>query len=141
MILLDTSVLSRVFRRRRPGPQEGRVRAVFEGLLTGDTSLALPGIVLQEVLSGIRTEEQFLDLERRLLSSFAIIHPTTTDCVEAARLRNKCLTKGLNASGPDCLIATLAVAGDHELFTLDHDFRAISKLIPLKLSAFPDDSG
>lgn len=133
MILLDTSVLSQAFRRKQPRQREQHFLVILEGLLTGDTPLALPGVVLQEVLSGIRTESHFRDLERRLLSSFAIVHPTTTDCVEAARLRNKCSSKGLSVSGPDCLIATLAIAGDHELFTSDEDFLAIAKHAPLKL--------
>ena len=64
MILLDTSVLSRVFRRRRMGPEEQRLQAVVEELMSGDVPLGLPGIVLQEVLSGVRKEKQFADLER-----------------------------------------------------------------------------
>ena len=133
MILLDTSVLSRVFRRRRMGPEERRVQAVVEELMTSETPLALPGIVLQEVLSGVRDERQFADLERRLLASFDIVNPTTRDHVEAARLTNKCLGAGLTASGPDCLIAVLAISGGHELFALDEDFRALARHVPLKL--------
>ena len=133
MILLDTSVLSRVFRRRRPGTEERRLRTLVEELMAGDVPVALPGIVLQEVLSGIRSERQFAELERRLLASFTVILPTTRDHVEAARLRNKCLASGLNASGPDCLIATLAIAGNHELFAADDDFPDLARNAPLKL--------
>lgn len=133
MILLDTSVLSRVFRRRRMGPEEQRLQAVVEELMSGDVPLGLPGIVLQEVLGGVRKEKQFADLERRLLSSFSIVHPGTRDHIEAARLTNRCLAFGLTASGPDCLIAVLAISGDHELFALDDDFRGLAKHAPLKL--------
>ena len=133
MILLDTSVLSRVFRRRRMGPVERRFKSVVEELMAGETPLGLPGIVLQEVLSGVRNEQQFADLERRLLASFTVINPATRDYVEAARLRNKCLAEGLTASGPDCLIATLAMARANELFAADEDFRSIARHAPLKL--------
>jgi predicted nucleic acid-binding protein len=133
VILLDTSILSRAFRRSRPGPEERRLRSTVERLLAGDAGLGLPGIVLQEVLSGVRSEKQFADLERRLVTGFTIVHPTTTDHVDAARLRNTCLARGLNASGPDCLIATLAIAGNHELLAVDDDFRAIAKHTNLKL--------
>ena len=95
--------------------------------------LGLPGIVVQEVLSGIRLEKQFANLQERLLSAFTIVDPTTGDYVQAARLRNRCLGKGLNASGIDCLIATVAVAGGHELFAIDGDFAALARHTPLKL--------
>lgn len=133
MILLDTSVLSRAFRRRQPGAAERRLRDVVDGLLAGDEPLGLPAIVAQEVLSGIRSEEQFAALEGRLLSAFAIVHPITEDYVDAARLKNKCLSLGLNVSGIDCLIATLAISGEHELFAVDSDFLAIARHAPLKL--------
>jgi predicted nucleic acid-binding protein len=133
MILLDTSVLSRVFRRNRPGPEERRLRTAVERLMAGDEELGLPGLVLQEVLSGIRSEAQFADLERRLVTGFTIVLPTTADHVESAQLKNKCLAKGLNVSGPDCLIATVAIAGSHALFALDSDFPAIAKLSKLEL--------
>ncbi len=133
MILLDTSVLSRVFRRRRMGPEERHVLAVVEELMTGEMPLGLPAIVLQEVLSGVRSEKQFADLEKRLLGSFSIVHSDTRDHIEAARLKNKCLAAGITASGPDCLIAVLAIAGDHDLFAMDEDFRALARHAPLKL--------
>ena len=133
MILLDTSVLSRVFRRRQMGPEERRVQAVVEDLMSGEVQLGVPGIVLQEVLSGVRSPKQFADLERRLLASFSIVNPSTRDHVEAARLTNKCLAAGLSASGPDCLIAVLAIAGGHELFAMDEDFGSLARHAPLKL--------
>lgn len=133
MILLDTSVISRVFRRRNPGKEEQRLRVVVQDLMAGDTPVGLPGVVLQEVLSGIRVEKQFATLRRLLLTAFTIVLPNAADHVEAARLRNMCLGKGLSVSGPDCLIAVTSIAGDHELFTADSDFEAIAKYAPLKL--------
>jgi len=115
------------------GPEERRVRAVVEDLMSGEVQLGVPGIVLQEVLSGVRSPRQFADLERRLLASFSIVNPSTRDHVEAARLTNKCLAAGLSASGPDCLIAVLAIAGGHELFAMDEDFRSLARHAPLKL--------
>lgn len=126
MILLDTSVLSRVFRRRRPGPEEMRLQERLAELLEGDVPLGLPGVVLQEILSGIRLDRQFRELRERLLSGFALVLPTAADHVEAARLKNRCLAEGLNVSGIDCLIAALAVSGTHQLFALDGDFQEIS---------------
>ena len=133
MILLDTSVLSRVFRRSRPGPAELRLHAVVADLMSDDRPLGLPGIVLQEVLSGIRSESQCAALEQRLLTSFSILNPGTTEHVQAARLRNKCLSKGVSVSGPDCLIAAVTIAGGHELFAADGDFHGIARHSTLEL--------
>jgi predicted nucleic acid-binding protein len=133
VILIDTSILSLAFRRTRPGPNEERVQVVLEGLMAGEAPLGLPGIVVQEVLSGVRSEKQFAELERRLMAAFTILLPSAADHVEAARLRNRCLGKGLSASGPDCLIAVQTMAGDHELFTAGPDFEGIAKHAPLKI--------
>lgn len=133
MILLDTSVLSRVFRRQRPGPAERELHAAFEILLAGDRSLGLPGIVLQEILTGLKSEKQFLELRGNLLAGFSIVTATLEDHVEAARLRNRCIGKGVNVSTVDCLIAASAIAGGHSLFAVDEDFEAIRRHSELQL--------
>jgi len=133
VILLDTSVLSRVFRRKRPGSEERRLRGVLAGLMESEAPLGLPGIVLQEVLSGMTRQTQFTDLRAKLLAAFAILPATIQDHLDAAHLKNMCASKGLNASGIDCLIAASAIAGDHVLFARDDDFEAISEHAPLKL--------
>lgn len=135
MILLDTSVLSRVFRRKHPGPEERRLRAAFEELMGSDVPLGLPGIVLQEVLSGIRSHRQFSDLSAKLLAGFVVLPEGIQEHIEAARIKNVCLAKGLNVSGGDCLIAACTITGNHELFAVDDDFEAIATLAPLKLFA------
>ena len=135
MILLDTSVLSRVFRRGRVGREERRLQAVFEELMGSDVPLGLPGIVLQEVLSGVRSHRQFEDLKAKLLAAFVVVPEGVQEHLEAARIRNICLGKGLNVSGVDCLIAACAIAGGHELFAVDEDFQAIAKHVALKLFA------
>jgi predicted nucleic acid-binding protein len=133
VILFDTSVLSRVFRRKRPGAEERRLQAVFDELMASDAPLGMPGIVLQEVLSGVRSLRQFTDLSAKLLAGFTIVSEGVPEHVEAARLKNICLGKGLNVSGIDCLIAACALGGDHELFTVDEDFAAIARHAPLRL--------
>jgi predicted nucleic acid-binding protein len=131
--LFDSSVLSRVFRRRRPRPEERRIQALFEGLMASDEPLGLPGIVFQEVLSGMTSQRQSADLQDKLLAGFTVIPASAQDHMEAARLKNACMRKGLIVSGIDCLIAATAIAGSHELFAVDGDFVEISKHSPLKL--------
>jgi predicted nucleic acid-binding protein len=133
VILFDTSVLSQVLRRRRQGPRERRLLAAFERLMQGDASLGLPGIVLQEVLSGLPSERACRELRSKLLGAFTIVLATVDDHLEAARLKNLCISKGSNVSGVDCLIAATAIAGGHELFTTDSDFHSLQKHSSLKL--------
>jgi predicted nucleic acid-binding protein len=106
---------------------------VFEELMASDVPLGLPGIVLQEVLSGVRSQRQFSDLSAKLLTAFAVLPEGISEHVEAARVKNTCLGQGLNVSGVDCLIAACALTGNHELFAVDADFEAIAKHAPLKL--------
>jgi len=133
VILLDTSILSRVFRRRRPGPQERQLHATFEDLMKSDVSLGLPGIVLQEALSGLRSERVFRDLRTKLLGAFTILPASVDDHLEAARVKNLCISRGANVSGIDCLIAATAIGGGHELFTADQDFEEIRRHTSLRL--------
>ncbi len=133
MILLDTSVLSRVFRRKDAGPDEMALRASVARLLSSETPLALPAPVLQEILTGIRSAAQFASLEQHLLGAFGIVHPGTRDYVAAARLSNRCRAAGLNVGGGDCLIAALAIDRRCALLAIDADFEHIARLAPLKL--------
>ena len=133
MILLDTSVLSRVFRRRRPGPEERRLQLVFDEMMASDVPLGLPGVVLQEVLSGIRSLRQFSELTAKLLAAFTVVPEGIPEHLEAARVKNVCLGQGLNVSGVDCLIAACTITGNHELFAVDEDFEAIARHMPLRL--------
>jgi predicted nucleic acid-binding protein len=136
LILIDTSILSRVFRRSRPGPREEALRERLDLLAGARTPLGIPAVVLLETLSGIRTETQFLDLEQKLLAAFEVVHANTEDHVQAARLRNECQSTGLNVSGIDCLIARITMAHGHRLFAIDGDFQKIAKVAPLKLYKF-----
>ena len=133
MILFDTSVLSRVFRRTAAGSEEKSLRLKVDAMLKEDVPLGIPVLVLQELLTGIRSEQQFAELQSTLLGSFEIIHPDTDNYVEAARLQNKCIAKGFNVSGPDCLIAAVTISEGHELFAIDTDFQTIARIAPLKL--------
>lgn len=101
--------------------------------MSSDRPIGVPGIVLQEILSGLHSEKQFRELRAKLLGAFTILPASVDDHLEAARLKNVCVSKGTNVSGIDCLIAATAIAGGHELFAVDADFEAICRYSPLKL--------
>ena len=121
MILLDTSVLSLVFRRRRRGEPEPQVAATLRHLVAEDAPMGVPGIVLQELLSGVRTAQEF-DRLKDLMEGFPAMMARREDHVTGARIANACARKGVPTSTVDCLIAALAISRKAALFTLDTDF-------------------
>jgi len=121
VILLDTSVLSLVFRRRGSREPEPHLVEAVRRMLREDVPLTVPGIVLQEVLSGVRTDAQFLRL-KSLLEAFPILVAERHHHVRAARIANACRRKGVAVSAVDCLISALATEHDAPLLTTDEDF-------------------
>lgn len=132
MILLDTSVLSLAFRRRGQHGGASPAAGALRRLIEGDAPLAVPGIVLQELLSGVRGEGRFSRL-RRLIEPFPVLLAERRHHIEAARIANTCWRAGVSASTVDCLIAALAIESEAYLFTLDADFVRIARCSALKL--------
>ena len=132
MIFIDTSVLSLAYRRRRRNAPEPKPVRVLRRLIIEDVPLAIPGIVLQEIPSGIRAQAQFDEL-RRMLGSFPVAIAAERHRIVAARIANSCRRKGHAASTVDCLIAALATSNRDILFTLDDDFAKIATVCDLKL--------
>ena len=140
MILLDTTTLSLAYcRHHRVEPESPEVE-ILRQMILNDVPLAVPGIVLQEVLSGVRTEAQFERL-KRLLEPFPILTAEPRHHVLAAKIANACRRKGVATSTVDCLIAALATSSDASLFTLDEDFVRMVPLCGMKLNASTVDSG
>jgi predicted nucleic acid-binding protein len=94
--------------------------------------MVVPSIVLQELLSGVKTEAAFARLDDSL-SGFPLLLPTRAIHVQAAHLRSRCRAHGVAAATVDCLIAAHTVAVGGRLFTLDEDFQRIAKLGDLEL--------
>lgn len=133
MIVLDTSVLSRALRRRRgAGSAADPAAERLAAMLRDNVLLAIPGIVVQETLSGIRRSEDF-DALRKRLEPFPLLLATERDHVEAARIINRCTERGLAAGTIDALIAAMTIAADGVLFTLDQDFERIAAVSPLRI--------
>lgn len=136
MIVLDTSILSLALRRRHGEEAETRPAALLRELIVADAPLAVPGIVLQELLSGVRSPRQFQRLESAM-TGFPILLAAETHHVSAARISNLCRGKGIACAAVDALIAALTVDNDGLLFTTDADFRRISSCCGLRLFAPP----
>ncbi len=136
MILLDTSVLSLAFRRLRAGETEPRVAATLRRLVAEDALMGVPGIVLQELLSGVRTPQEF-DRLMGIMEGFPLVIARREDHLTAARIANTCARKGMSTSTVDCLIAALAISRQAALLTLDADFAKMAAPIGLTLFGAP----
>ena len=84
MILLDTSVLSVVLRRKAPGAEERRLGERLQALLNSGQRVSVPGIVVQEVLAGIRESRQFESIRGVLLRGYPVVAAAVGDHVLAA---------------------------------------------------------
>ena len=133
MILLDTSVLSAVLRRRKPGPAEAQLESLLQGLLNTGQKVSVPGLVVQELLSGIREDVQFQRMKAILLRGYPVVTASIGDHLLAADVTNQCRRKGITASAGDALIAALAINRRATLFTVDRDFKDIARATTLKL--------
>jgi predicted nucleic acid-binding protein len=132
MIILDTSALSMVFRRPRANVAPHPVVGLFRRLIDDDEDLRLPGVVLQEMLSGVRDDEAFVRLSEAL-SGFPLLLADEDTHLRAARIRNACRGAGIAAASFDCLIAAHTLVADAELLTLDDDFSHMAPVVGLRL--------
>lgn len=133
IVLVDTSVWSLAFRRSKESlnsQQQRQRRALEELILEGRAQLT--GIVRQELLSGIRHQQQFEKL-RQTLRAFSDVAITTEDHEEAANIANLCRTAGVAGNPVDFLISAVAIRRKWEIFTLDEDFQRYRKHVPLDL--------
>lgn len=132
MIVLDTSVLSAAFRRRTKIEKEPDVAALIKRLVREDVPLAIPGIVLQELLSGVRTDDQFERLQA-VAEGFPVLTAERADHVAAAQVSNACRRAGVSAATIDCLIAAQTIVARGRLLTLDRDFGLMAPHCGLEL--------
>jgi predicted nucleic acid-binding protein len=133
VILLDTSVVSAVLRRRRKGEREAALAARVAALIEGERQVAIPGIVLQELLSGISDRAQHERVLAAVRDSFPVVLATEGDHLKAADLVTAAAGHGIALSTPDALIAAQAVNRRASLLTSDEDFQNLTRIGGLKL--------
>ena len=136
MIVLDTSVLSLVFRRHHRDADAAPPVAALRKLIADDAPLAVPGIVFQELLSGVRSLQQFRKL-RNAMAGFPVLLADDAHHVRAAQISNACRRRGVACSTIDALIAAQTIKSGGRLFTLDADFQRIAVHCDLTLVVLP----
>lgn len=127
-ILVDSSIWSVSLRAGRSHPEAARLR---HQVVTG-SQVFLLGIILQEVLQGIR-EPQVTERVCQELSAFDFLPLGVADYQSASQLFKTCRTRGIAAGTIDCLIAAAAIRHDCRLHSLDEDFKRIASVSELEL--------
>lgn len=127
MVIVDTTVWIDFFIQR----ETVQVHRLSE-ILEEEEDVFTTGLILQEVLSGIKKKKE-RDEVCSDFKQFLLIMPTLQTHIQAAEIFAGCLKKGFTIRKPvDCLIAALAIEYDLAVLEKDIDFRYISEVFPLK---------
>lgn len=127
MVIVDTSVWIDFLQGR-----EAKEVEELESLLSQEKDVFITGIIVQEILTGIKDKKDRTKV-RKELEHFILINPTLETHIQAAEIFDACKKKGFTIrSVIDCLIAALAVEYDLTLLEKDKDYTYMSKVIPLK---------
>ena len=128
-VIIDTSVWSLALRRQRSSANP-QARELAELVREGRATMLGP--VRQELLSGVRGEEQFETL-RGHLRAFPDVLLEAEDYEEAASFFNRCRAKGIQGSNTDFLICATAVRRRLGILTTDADFTHFARVLPIEL--------
>jgi len=131
-ILVDTSIWSLAL--RRPSGVVNPEAALLKRIIEQGEDIYLLGIILQEVLQGIRKPNDFVAL-KEYFKAFPLIDLAREDYIRAAELKNHLVRKGKQGNTIDALIASAAISRHCHLFTADKHFTHIAEHSELKLFA------
>ena len=133
-VLVDTSVWSVALRRPKNGElstdQQTTVNALAD--LVRDGRAVLIGAIRQELLSGIKTQNQFEVLRDSLVAFDDLALPIHVYEL-AAQAFNTCRASGVQGSNTDFLICAAATHHQLPIFTLDQDFLMYQRCLPIHL--------
>jgi predicted nucleic acid-binding protein len=131
VIIIDTSVWILLL-NGVPHPKVERARALIEG----PEDVGVPGIILEEILRGLRNDAQFRRVRDILLSDFAYLEMRQSQFLRSAEIYRTLRKKGRTIRSPsDCLIAACAMEEPASLLENDADFHTIAEVFPLQLVA------
>jgi len=123
MILADTSVLIDFFKNKN-----NKVSEIIK-----NNEICVADIIIMEYLQGIKFDKEYFIIKNWLLSlpNYKITQKTY---LFSAEIYRTCRKHGLTIRKPiDCLIASIAIENNLPIYTLDKDFKNISKCFDLNL--------
>jgi hypothetical protein len=133
IVVVDTPIWSLMLRRKKDVltlDQRQQLRRLLEVVTEGRARLL--GAVRQELLSGIRSSEQFARL-RQDLRSFPDVELEVGDYETAAEISNRCRAHGVAGGPVDFLLCSVALRRNWAIFTSDRDFARYAKYAAITL--------
>ncbi len=129
MILVDTSVWIDFLHGKN-----SIYRHALHNLIEKEEDVCISGIILTEILQGIRDDEIFSEIKCYLLE-FPIYNPKDVDTyIFASNIFRQCKKKGKTVRKTvDCLIAAIAIENGLILLHNDRDFDSIKQCADLKV--------
>ena len=126
MILVDTSVLIDFFQNK-----ETEIVLSLQHIIAMKIPFGINFPIYQELLQGVATEKQYLDLKRYLdTQRFYSLLRGKESYADAAKIYFRCRKEGVTLSSTiDCLIAQTAIENNLELLHNDSDYDRIGKIV------------
>lgn len=126
MILVDSSVWIDFF-----SSSPGRAAAELRRMIEEAEPFALTGIVVAEVLQGLRRNAKRIE---QYLAQWEMLEPRGFETYrEAASIYRAARAKGITPTTIDAVIAAIALEHKVSVFTLDRDFSRIARITRLAL--------
>lgn len=123
MIFVDTSVWVDFF-NGFDSPEKIQLSKYLER----NKTIFITGIVVTEILAGIKDDESFNRI-KDTLSNLSFVHPTLENYIKAAKLYKNLRSHGLTIrSIIDCIIAVLVMENSLMLLHKDRDFKNIQQV-------------
>ena len=129
MILVDTSIWIDFLR----GENSAERRMLHE-LIEDEKDISITGIILTEILQGIK-EDRMFQTTRDYLLEFPIYEPKNVGTyINAAWIYGECRKKGKTIrSTVDCIIAAICLENDLSILHKDRDYDIIHECAGLKV--------
>ncbi|MBN1665153.1 MAG: PIN domain nuclease [Deltaproteobacteria bacterium] len=128
MVLVDTTVWVDFF----SGSNEPHV-VMLQELIENEEDLSLCGVILAEVLQGIRFDTDFIKT-KEYLDDLIFLPMRQTTFLRSAEIYRSLRKQGITIRKPiDCIIASVAIENDIQLLHNDRDFDHIAKHSKLRI--------
>jgi len=128
VIMVDTSAWIDFLRG-----ENSMFRHILHELIEGEEEIAITGIILTEILQGIKEERPFRTT-RDFLLEFPAYEPVSITWIRAASIYKECRKNGNTPrSTIDCLIAAVCLEHDFTVLHKDRDYEIIAKYTGLKV--------
>jgi predicted nucleic acid-binding protein len=104
----------------------------LETLIKDHNRVVLCGVVLQEVLQGIRSDKSYQLVRDRLLK-FPYVSDDRETWLLGSEMYRKLRAKGVTLPSVDVTIAAIAIRNDLVLFSRDSHFKTVAQHTALRL--------